>query len=135
KLITSSPEVETLAKSVTDMNEMEHLLFLPFFTGIGTPYWNSEAKAAIIGLTRDTENKHLALACLEGIALSINDSIQSLIKDGPVKVTSLKVDGGASANNLLMGLQANFSHLKIIRPEIIETTGYGVALGALVGLK
>lgn len=134
KMIPNSPAVETLAKSVKKMDQMEHLLFFPFFTGIGTPYWNSEAKGAIIGLTRDTENKHLARACLEGIALSINDSVQSLIKDGPVEVKSLKVDGGASANDLLMSLQANFSKLEIIRPEIIETTAYGVALGALVGL-
>lgn len=134
KLIPNSSAVEALARSVTDMNQMEHLSFFPFFTGIGTPYWNSEAKGAIVGLTRDTENRHLALACLEGIALSINDSIQSLIQDGPVEVKNLKVDGGASANNLLMSLQANFSQLEIIRPEIIETTAYGVALGAMVGL-
>src|SRR5690606_22465210 len=97
KMIPNSSAVESLAKSVSDMNQMEHLIFFPFFTGIGTPYWNSEAKGAIVGLTRDTENKHLALACLEGIALSINDSVQSLIKDGPVEVKCLKVDGGASA--------------------------------------
>ena len=116
------------------MDEMEHLLFLPFFTGIGSPYWNAEAKATLFGLTRDTSNAHIARACLEGIALSINDSIQALVDDSPQEVLSIKVDGGACANDLLMQIQANFSKKHIIRPKVIETTAYGVALGSLVGL-
>lgn len=133
KIIQSSKEIEGIAKKVRDLHQMEDLLFFPFFTGIGTPYWNSEAKGAIIGLTRGTNNEQIARACLEGIALSINDSIQSLIKDSKGEVSSLKVDGGACANNLLMELQANTSGLTILRPEVIETTAYGVALGALIG--
>jgi len=104
---------------------------MPFFTGIGTPYWNSQAKAAIIGLTRGTENSHIARACLEGIALSVNDSVSSFKKDFQ-HLNDIRVDGGASSNNLLMQFQANFSNKKILRPEVVDTTAYGVAMGALV---
>lgn len=134
KFVKSSPEVESLASEVKDLGEMENLLFLPFFTGIGSPYWKAEAKGAILGLTRDTSQKHLARACLDGMALSINDSISALVADSPNKVSEIRVDGGASQNNLLMQIQANFSKKKIIRPKVIETTAYGVALGSLVGL-
>lgn len=133
-IIENGPQVEELSLKVSDMQEMEHLMFFPFFTGIGSPYWEPNAKGAIIGITRDTENKHIARACLEGIALAINDSINSLVSDVTSKVESIKVDGGACANDLLMQIQANFSYKKIIRPKIIETTAYGVALGAMIGL-
>ncbi|MFA5582659.1 MAG: glycerol kinase GlpK [Bacteriovoracaceae bacterium] len=133
KCIVTSPEVETLANEVTDLDQMKPLLFLPFFTGIGTPYWNSEAKAAILGITRGTDNSHIARACLEGIALSLNDSVSSFKKDFP-NLNAIKVDGGASANNLLMQMQANFSNQKILRPQVIDTTAYGVAIGCLVAL-
>lgn len=133
KCIVTSPEVETLANKVEDLDQMKPLLFLPFFTGIGTPYWNSEAKAAILGLTRGTDNTHIARACLEGIALSLNDSVSSFKKDFP-NLNAIKVDGGASANNLLMQMQANFSKQQILRPEVIDTTAYGVAIGCLVSL-
>ncbi|HLW56510.1 MAG TPA: FGGY-family carbohydrate kinase, partial [Bacteriovoracaceae bacterium] len=133
KCIVTSPEVETLANSVTDLDQMRPLLFLPFFTGIGTPYWNSDAKAAILGITRGTDNSHIARACLEGIALSLNDSVSSFKKDFP-NLNAIKVDGGASANDLLMQMQANFSQQKILRPKVIDTTAYGVAIGCLVAL-
>jgi glycerol kinase len=132
KSIKSSPEVEKLAREVTDLTQMEHVLFLPFFTGIGTPYWNSHAKAAIVGLTRDTHNGHIARACLEGVALSLNDSISSFKKDFST-LNDIRVDGGAAANDLLMQMQANFSEKKILRPECIDTTAFGVAVGCLVG--
>lgn len=131
KIIKSAPEVEKLASSVKDLDQMKEVLLFPFFTGIGSPYWVSEAKAALVGLTRGTENSHIARATLEGMALSINDSIQVLIKNSPTKVEAIKVDGGACANNLLMQLQADISDRAIIRPKTIETTAYGVALGAL----
>ncbi|MEX1099487.1 MAG: glycerol kinase GlpK [Bacteriovoracaceae bacterium] len=132
QVINNASEVEDLAKKAKE-SSMENVMFLPFFTGIGSPYWNSEAKAAIVGMSRDTDKTHIARACLEGMALSINDSIQALLADAPLKVNSIKVDGGACANDLLMQFQANFSQKPIVRPEIIETTAYGVALGALVG--
>ncbi|MCM2350252.1 MAG: glycerol kinase GlpK [Bacteriovoracaceae bacterium] len=133
KSIKSSAEVSELASQVTDLSEMEHILFLPFFTGIGTPYWNPHAKSAIIGLTRDTHNGHIARACLEGIALSLNDSVASFKKDFP-QLNDIRVDGGAAANDLLMQMQANFSQKSILRPEVIDTTAFGVAVGCLVGL-
>ncbi|MFP5386882.1 MAG: FGGY family carbohydrate kinase [Bacteriovoracia bacterium] len=132
KCIKSSPEVSQLANEVTDLAQMEHVLFMPFFTGIGTPYWNANAKAAIVGLTRDTHNGHIARACLEGIALSLNDSVSSFKKDFP-HLNDIRVDGGAAANDLLMQMQANFSEKTILRPEIIDTTAFGVAVGCLVG--
>lgn len=133
KSIKSSAEVSELASQVTDLSEMEHILFLPFFTGIGTPYWNPHAKSAIIGLTRDTHNGHIARACLEGIALSLNDSVASFKKDFP-QLNDIRVDGGAAANDILMQMQANFSQKSILRPEVIDTTAFGVAVGCLVGL-
>lgn len=133
KSIKSSAEVSELASQVTDLSEMENILFLPFFTGIGTPYWNPHAKSAIIGLTRDTHNGHIARACLEGIALSLNDSVSSFKKDFP-QLNDIRVDGGAAANDILMQMQANFSQKSILRPEVIDTTAFGVAVGCLVGL-
>lgn len=132
-IIPNSPAVEELASSISNMDEMEHVLFLPFFTGIGSPYWVSEAKAAIVGLTRDTNKAHIARACLEGIALSINDLVNAMKKDSHMEITNLKVDGGATANNLLMNMQATISKLEIIRPKITETTAYGAALAAAIG--
>ncbi|MFT6633069.1 MAG: glycerol kinase [Bacteriovoracaceae bacterium] len=133
-IVDDSPSVENLAKTVTDMAEMENLLFFPFFSGIGSPHWKAEAKGSIIGLTRDTNKKHIARACLDGMALSINDSISAIIADSPIKVDEIRVDGGASQNDLLMQIQADVSKRKIIRPKVIETTAYGVALGSVVGL-
>ena len=129
-----SAEIENMARKASlELDKNESLLFLPFFTGLGSPYWVSNAKAAILGLTRDTSKTNLSLACLEGIALSINDLILAFQQDFKNKVTELKVDGGACSNDLLMELQATVSELNIIVPEIIETTGYGAALGAVVG--
>lgn len=132
KSIKTAPEVSQLAAEVKDLTQMEHVMFLPFFTGIGTPYWNSHAKAAIVGLTRDTHNGHIARACLEGIALSLNDSVSSFKKDFP-QMNDIRVDGGAAANDILMQFQANFSDKKILRPQVIDTTAFGVAVGCLVG--
>lgn len=133
KIISNASEIESMANNIKNLESIEHLQFLPFFTGIGSPYWNPEAKGAILGLTRDTGNNEIARVCLEGMALSINDSIQSLIEDFPEEVREIKVDGGACSNNLLLQIQANFSNKTIVRPKIIETTAYGVALGSLIG--
>jgi glycerol kinase len=132
KSIKESPEVEKMADDVKDLGQMEHVMFLPFFTGIGTPYWNSKAKATITGLTRDTNNNHIARACLEGIALSVNDSVESFKKDF-AHLNDIRVDGGAAANDLLMKLQASFSQKNILRPQVTDTTAFGVAIGCLVG--
>lgn len=134
KIIASSPEIETLAKQIGSLEEMEHVMFLPFFTGIGSPHWVSDAKAAIVGMTRDTGAPHLARACLEGIALSINDLVSAMAADTKLKVESMRVDGGAAANDLLLEMQATFGGLKVIRPKVIETTAYGAAFAAGIGI-
>ncbi len=132
KIIDKSSEVEKLAREATH-EQMEHLLFFPYFAGIGAPYWVPEAKASLLGMTRDTGTAQIARACLEGIALAVNDCVEAFQKDLG-KLNDIKVDGGATANSLLMQSQANFSGKKILRPKNIETTAYGAALGALVGL-
>jgi glycerol kinase len=134
KFVNEAKDVENLAKRVEDLSQLEHLLFMPFFSGLASPYWKPDGKAAILGLTRDTKQEHIARACLDGIALAINDSVKAMLADASHEVKSIKVDGGASQNNLLMQIQANFSNLDIIRPKVIETTAYGVALGSLKGL-
>lgn len=133
KIIKKSSEVESLAHEVKNLDELKHILFFPFFTGIGSPYWNAEAKASIIGLTRDSGRAHIARATLEGIAFSINDLLTAFKKDTGLAIASLKVDGGAVENNLLMELQATISETKIIRPKVIETTAFGAALAAAIG--
>jgi len=132
-IIESSLEIEHLARKVENLSEMDNLLFLPFFTGIGTPYWNSEAKAAIIGITRDTAKKHIAKACLDGISFSVDDLIKVIETELKLKINTLKVDGGVVQNNLLLETQATVSDIEILRPEIMETTVYGAGLAAAVG--
>lgn len=133
KIISKSSEVEALALEVKNLDELKNILFFPFFSGIGSPYWNAEAKASIVGLTRDSNRAHIAYACLEGIALSINDLLVAMKKDTGLPISTLKVDGGAVDNNLLMQLQANISETKIIKPKVIETTAFGAGLAAAIG--
>lgn len=133
RIIKKSSEIEALANEVKDFNEMKNILFLPFFTGIGSPHWQAEAKAAIVGLTRDTKNAHIARATLEGIALSINDLIEAIRLDTNLPIKEIRVDGGAVENNLLCEIQASVSNLQIIRPKVIETTAYGAGLAAAIG--
>ncbi|MCR9203507.1 MAG: FGGY-family carbohydrate kinase, partial [Halobacteriovoraceae bacterium] len=127
-----SKDVEEMANKATEAS-MENIIFLPYFTGLGTPHWISDAQAAIVGLTRDSGKEQISRACLEGICLSINELIEVVEKDSGLKVEELKVDGGAVANNMLNQMQANFSNTKIIRPEVIETTAFGAASAAAIG--
>ncbi len=133
QIISKSSEVEPLAREVKNLEELKNILFFPFFSGIGSPYWNADAKASLVGLTRDSGRAHIAFATLEGIALSINDLLSAMKKDTGLSISTLKVDGGAVENNLLMELQATISETKIIRPKIIETTAFGAALAAAIG--
>ena len=132
-IIEFASESETNARKINDLEQMKYLLFLPFFSGIGSPHWMSQAKAAIIGITRDTNRYHLCRACLDGICFSINDLISAMKKDSQLNITDLKIDGGAVNNNLLCEIQATISSLEIIRPKVIETTAYGVALASAIG--
>jgi glycerol kinase len=135
KIISNAAEIESLANEVKNIDDVKNIYFFPFFSGIGTPYWNAHAKAAIVGLTRDSGRPHIARACLEGICLSINDLINAMKKDAGFNLEELKVDGGAVVNNLLMEMQATISDLKLIRPKVIETTAYGAALASALGNK
>lgn len=133
KIISSAAEIEDLAGQVKNLEEMEYLFFFPFFAGLASPYWRPQAKAAFVGITRDTSRPHLARACLEGVALSIDDLISTMKKDTGMPLTHLKVDGGMVANDLLMGIQATLSQTTIIRSKVEESTAYGAALAAAIG--
>jgi glycerol kinase len=128
-IIQSASEIESLARSVPDAGGV---IAVPALTGLGAPYWRPDARGLITGLTRGTTKAHLARAVLEGIALQIADLIGAMQKDAGLELRSLKVDGGAAANNLLMQFQADVLQKQIIRPRLVETTALGAAL--LAGL-
>ena len=129
RLIDSAPEIEALASSVADNGGVT---FIPALTGLGAPYWNPNATGAIIGLTRGTTDAHIARAALEAIALRSMEIIVEMQKDAGVEFSSLKVDGGASNNNLLMQIQADLLNAEVVRPKETETTAMGAAF--LAGL-
>lgn len=129
----SSPMIEDLASKATH-HTTENVFFFPFFTGIGSPYWKSEAKAAIVGLTRDTGKAEISRACLEGIAFSVDDLLMTMQKDLSKKTTELRVDGGATNNELLLQIQASCSETTVIRPKITETTALGSVFAASIGV-
>lgn len=132
-IIKSAPEIEELAKQVDDT---EGVVFVPALTGLGAPYWRPQARGIIRGINRGTTAAHIARATLEGIALQNHDIIRAMEDDLGEKLKELKVDGGASQNDLLMQMQADFLQATIVRPKIIETTGLGAALlaGLAVGI-
>lgn len=131
KIISKSAEVEELAQSVTDTEGVE---FVPALTGLGAPYWRSEARGVICGMTRGTHRGHIARATLEAMALQNADILIAMEKDSGKKLRKLKVDGGAAANDLLMQLQADYLGTQIERPDIIETTVAGAAYLAGLGV-
>jgi glycerol kinase len=133
QFIEKSSDIEVLA-SKADLENCQDLYFFPFFTGIGTPHWNSDAKACIYGMTRGTSISEISRACLEGIALSINDLFNTFNLDSRSSISEVRVDGGGCANNLLLQLQANFSETKVVRPKNIESTAFGAIMGSLIGL-
>lgn len=127
---SSSAEVEALAESVTDAGGV---VFVPALTGLGAPHWNPDARGVLWGLTRGTTKAHVARAALEGIAFQNYDILEAMENDLSAPLKALKVDGGASANNLLMQFQADLLDVPLIRPKIIETTALGAALLAGIG--
>ncbi len=128
-VIQSASEVESLARSVPDAGG---LIVVPALAGLGAPHWRPEARGLITGITRGTTKAHLARAVLEGIALQIADLLGAMQKDSGISLRSLKVDGGAAANDLLMQFQADVLGTSIVRPKLVETTALGAAL--LAGL-
>ena len=121
-VIRSSSEVEALASSVPDNGGV---YFVPALTGLGAPYWDQYAHGTIAGITRGTTAAHIARAALEGIAFETMDIVSAMEKDAGVRLSELKVDGGASRNNLLMQFQADVLGADVIRPEVTETTALG----------
>ncbi len=124
-IITTAREIEALAASVPDTGGV---VAVPALAGLGAPHWRPDARGIITGLTRGTTRAHLARAVLEGIALQIADLLGAMQSDAGVPVRALKVDGGASANNLLMQYQADVLGCEIVRPALVETTALGAAL-------
>lgn len=123
-IIRSSSEVEALAASVPDAGGV---YMVPALTGLGAPYWDQYAKGSIHGITRGTTAAHIARAALEGIAFQTMDIVSAMEKDAGVPLGELKVDGGASRNNLLMQFQSDVLGTKVVRPLVTETTALGAA--------
>lgn len=124
KIIKTSSEVEKLASSV---GGSEGVYFVPAFAGLGAPHWNQNAQGTIFGLTRGSTDAHIARAALESIAYQTMDILKAMEKDSGIAIRELRVDGGATVNNMLMQFQADVLDTVAIRPEIIETTVMGAA--------
>lgn len=123
-LIQKSSDVENLAQQVEDTNGV---YIVPAFAGLGAPYWNQDARGTITGITRGTNKSHIARAALESIAYQTMDVLNAIQADAGTPITELRVDGGVTANDLLMQFQANLLDCKVIRPEVTEVTAIGAA--------
>ena len=126
-LIEKSSEIESLAKTVMDNGGV---YFVPAFSGLFAPYWQSDARGLIIGLTRFVNKGHLARAALESTAFQTREILEAMIRDSGVETTALKVDGGMVVNQLLMQFQADVLQVPVVAPRIIETTALGAAYAA-----
>lgn len=124
KIIRSSGEVQALATSVEDNGGV---VVVPAFSGMGAPYWNPYARGAIFGISRGTTDAHIARATLESIALQTHDVLKSMESDAGVPIAELRVDGGATVNDLMMQFQSDILGVNVLRPEVIETTALGAA--------
>jgi glycerol kinase len=129
-IIQSSADVERLAASVPDS---EDVYLVPAFAGLGAPHWDQYARGTITGITRGTTAAHLARAALEGIAFQVADVLEVMREDSGIEINGLRVDGGASANDMLMQFQADLLQAPVVRPKVIETTALGAAY--LAGLS
>ena len=124
RLVDTSPDTEYMASKVTDTNGC---YVVPAFTGLGAPYWDQYARGTIVGITRGVNKYHIIRATLESIAYQVNDVITAMQADSAITLRTLKVDGGASANNFLMQFQADVIHAPVHRPVCVETTAMGAA--------
>jgi len=123
-LIRNSSEVEALANQVT---QTDGVYVVPAFAGLGAPYWNPHARGTIVGITRGTSSAHIARAALESIAFQSYDLLKAMEADAGIPIAELRVDGGATNNNLLMQFQSDIVNTKVIRPTMVETTALGAA--------
>lgn len=130
KILPSAEESEAEAERVENSGGV---YVVPAFTGLGAPYWDSDARGAILGITRGTNRSHIVRACLESIAYEVYDLVDAMQKDADIKITRLAVDGGASRNNFLMQFQSDILNCAVVRPKISETTALGAAY--LAGLS
>ena len=124
RLIDSSSDSEYMARKVPDANGC---YVVPAFTGLGAPHWDQYARGTIVGLTRGVNKYHIIRATLEAMCYQVNDVLEAMRADSGIQLASLKVDGGASANNLLMQIQADISGAPVDRPRCVETTAMGAA--------
>ncbi|MBQ5920301.1 MAG: glycerol kinase, partial [Selenomonadaceae bacterium] len=133
RMVDSAPDSEWVAKKVRDTGGV---YLVPAFVGLGAPYWDSNARGMIIGITRGTTKAHIVRATLESLAYQTKDVLGAMEADSGIKLAALKVDGGAVANNLMMQFQADILGVPVDRPQIIETTALGAAYlaGLAVGV-
>jgi glycerol kinase len=129
-LIDSAAEIEGLARTVPDSGEV---VFVPALTGMGAPHWDPHARGAILGITRGTTRAHIARATLEAISFEVRDVVDVMVDEAGLEVPELSADGGASANDLLMQLQADQLGAPVRRPQVTETTALGAAFLAGLG--
>ena len=127
QIISSAPDIEGLASSVTDNGGV---YFVPAFSGLFAPYWRSDARGVVVGLTRAATKAHLARAALEAICYQTRDVLDAMSADSGVKLPEMRVDGGITANALCMQMQADIMRVDVVRPQIIETTALGAAYAA-----
>lgn len=123
-LIRNAKEIEALAKEVEDT---DGVYLVPAFAGLGAPYWNQHARGTIVGITRGTSSAHIARAALESIAYQTYDVLKAMEADAGIPIAELRVDGGATNNNLLMQFQSDILDTKVVRPTMVETTALGAA--------
>ena len=129
-IIQNSAQVEQLAQQV---KSSDGVILVPAFTGLGAPHWDSEARALLCGMSRGTTKAHIARAALEAIAFQVSDVLCAMQSDLSQPLKELRVDGGASQNDMLMQFQADILNVPVLRPKMLESTAWGAA--AMAGLK
>jgi glycerol kinase len=131
KIVEKASDTEALSMSVPDTGGV---YLVPAFVGLGAPYWDMYARGALVGITRGTKREHLARAALEAIAYQVKDVLDIMAAEAGIKLSELRVDGGASANNFLMQFQSDIIEADVLRPTVLETTALGAAYLAGLGV-
>ena len=130
-LLTNAAESEPIARSVTDTGGV---YLVPAFVGLGAPYWDADARGALVGLTRGSSRAHIVRAALESIAYQVGDVVDAMTADAGQAALEIRIDGGAAANNLLAQFQSDLLGVRVVRPRSIETTALGAAYLAGLGI-